>query len=80
MIEPMVVIQVESEGGYLVPEFIWKEKPGTRAWAMRTAGRILGRPDIRFKGMERHEFAAEIYEILKQKNRIEAKFTRTLPK
>lgn len=79
MTENMTVIR-DVDGGYLVPTYVWTDKPGTKAKVMRTLGCIFKRHDWYRKGQERHEFAAQIYEILKQKNAISRSVVVTLPK
>jgi hypothetical protein len=74
MIEPMIVVQVENEGGYLVPEFVWIDAPGARAWAMRTAGCIFNRHDWYRKGMQRHNFWNELSDIINRKERLAVLF------
>jgi hypothetical protein len=73
MIEPMTVIQVDNESGYLVPQYIWTNGSGTRAWAMRAAGCVFRRHDWYRKGMQRHNFAEDIAEVLRRKDNLQTK-------
>ena len=72
--------KITNDGGFLVPEYIWTKREGTRAWLFRAAGRMLKRTDLFNKGMERHEFASLIADIIKRKNKLEKKTVITLPK
>ena len=56
-----------EDGGFLIPEFVWINSPGPKAWFLRTIGRLTRRSDWIEKGMECHNFYDGLTKILKER-------------